>query len=162
MLVKLVQLAGNIALVAQHVDQKAQCTQAVANLVEQRALFVFRHVFGLQALHILAHAHHGLGSWLQPQHRQHATHLRQMGGDGAEHGLVVRTAEILVEQLFGFGQRATQFPHHTAHGLLVAHLTIQLLHPGLQRLRCGTCQHRCQTLSQRCCMGGHVLITDVE
>ncbi len=129
--VKLIQLARHIALVAEHVDQKTQRAQAIAHFFKQHTLFVLGHRLLLQTLYVLAHTHHGQRCLIKPQHREHTPHLRQMHTHSPQHRAVTGVAEILIQQFFSLSQRASKFPNDTAHGLLVAHLAVQLLHPRL-------------------------------
>ena len=142
------ELARHGALVAQHVDQKAQRAQAVAELLEQRGPLGLLHLAGQQPFHRVAHAQRGQRGLVQPQHRQHAAHLRQPIGHGGERGQVFGLAEELVHGLFGLGQGGTQLAHHAAHGLMVADPAVELLHPRLQRSGLAACRHMVQPLRQ--------------
>ena len=79
-----------------------------------------------------------------------------------QHRRIGRVAEILVQQFFGIGQGAAQFAHHAAHGLLVADLAVQLLHPGLQRLGRLPGLHLEQTARQGVGMRSHRIVSYVQ
>ena len=130
------QLLGQRGLVVQHVDQKAQRAQVVAELVESSGGtgLLLVDLVDQHFLDGFAHPQHGLRGLVQPQHRQHATHLRQVLRCIAQRTLVQRIAKEVVQQLLEFAERHAQFADHAAHGLAIADAAVQLLHPGLERL----------------------------
>ena len=143
------QLARQRALVAQHVHQKAQGAKAVAQPF--KGLLAFHRPADLaaqQALHGLAHARHCQRRLVQAQHRHHTPHLPQKGGHRGQGRRVLGVAEKLVHAALGLAQRGAQFAHHTAHGLAVTEVAVQLFHPRFQRLRLGPCTHLVQALCQ--------------
>ena len=143
------QLARQRALVAQHVHQKTQRPQAVAQPFKGLLAFDrFADLAAQQALHGLAHARHRQRRLVQPQHRHHAPHLPQEGGNRSQGRRVLGVAEKLVHGALGFAQRGAQFAHHTAHGLAVTEVAVQLFHPRFQRLRLTPCTHLVQAFGQ--------------
>ena len=104
LLVKDEQLLGQRRLVVQHVDQKAQGTQVVAQGLEGTRFAGHRFIhFGVEDfVHRLSHAVHGLHGLVQPQNRQHAPHLAQLGRRHMQTSLFPRRAEELVQRFFRF------------------------------------------------------------
>ena len=137
-------------LVVEHVDQKAQSAEVVAQLVKSarssRTLFVN---FCLQhLLHAAAHAQDGLRGLIQPEHRQHAAHLGQLPRNIGQDGFVFRIAKENIQRFFKLTQRQPKFAHHATHGLLVADAAVKLFHPGFKGLGTSTVLDAIQTLSQ--------------
>ena len=158
------QLLRERRLVVQHVDQEAERAQVVAQFVEgagrARALLVD---FGDDDLFdALAHARHGLGRLVEPQYRQHTAHLGQVAGRVAQRRLVLQVAEELVEQFFELAERSAQLAHDAAHGLSIAHATIQLLHPRLERFGRVPLPHGFEPLRQPRRAGGQLDVGGVE
>ena len=156
------ELARQGTLVAQHVEQKAQRAQAVAQLFKHHGFVVVGHLAGGQLVYHRAQMLGGCHGLVQAQHRQHAAHLRQRAGDRAQHRDIVGVAEILVQVLFRFGQGGMEFIDHTAHGLVVADAAVQLFDPGLQRLRRLVGQHMVQALRQAVSALAHQRGFDVQ
>ena len=82
-------------LVIKHVNQKAQRTQIVTQLVESTGRtgtllidFSFQHL-----LNSVTHAQDRLRGLVQTQHRQHAAHLRELARHIGEHNFVLRVAK---------------------------------------------------------------------
>ena len=156
------ELARHGTLVAQHVDEKAQRSQAVAQFLENlRALFLGQ-VVGQHALDRVAHAHHGQGGLIQSQHGQHAAHLLQAARHGGKQAHVFRAAEELVHGLLCLCQSRTQFTDHATHGLVVTDAAIQLFHPGFKRLRFPAGNHAVQSLGQPRSSLRHVLLGGIQ
>ena len=128
------QLARHIALVAEHVDEKAHGTQAGAQLFENLILISLADFAQHQALDGVAHALHGGRCLVKAQHQQHTTHLRHLAWHRRQHRGICRVAEELVQLLFALSQGHPQLANDRTHGLLVAGLAIQLFHPGLKWL----------------------------
>ncbi len=157
------QLARQSALVAEHVDQKPQRSQAITQFLEGLAALIGPlHFVDQQPLHRIAHAHHRHGCLIQAQHRQHTPHLRQLPRNRFQRTGVLGLAEELVHRPLGLAQRNAQFIHHTAHGLVIADTPVQLLHPGLQRLRLSPRTHTVETLGQAIGPVGHVFVRSVQ
>ena len=157
------QLARQSALVAEHVDQKTQRPQAVAQFLEGLAALIGPlHFVDQQPLHRVAHANHGHGCLVQAQHRQHTPHLRQLPGNHFQWTGVLRLAKELVHRPLGLAQRDAQFIHHTAHGLVIADTPVQLLHPGLQWLGLSPRTHTVEALGQAIGPVGHVFVSSVQ
>ena len=97
------QLAGQCALVAQHVHHETQGAQAVAQFF--KGLLAFAGAADLaaeQVLDRLGHARHCQRCLVQTQHRQHAAHLSKKGGDRGQRHRVLRVAKELVHGTLGF------------------------------------------------------------
>ena len=144
------QLACQHRLVAQHVDLKPERTQAVAELLEG-ARAVGLHRIGLGGHELIDHvaqATDGQRGLVQTQHGQHTTHLPHQRRHRGQHGPLGRVAEELVQMLLHLAQRGAQLAHHGAHGLAIADVAVQFLHPGLQGRRQRPCPHRVQALGQ--------------
>ena len=139
------QLLGERTLVTQHVDQEAHCPQAVAELLEDAlpGCGTFVNLVNQELLHTVAHTQCRQRSLVEPQHGEHAAHLRQLAGHLVQRHPIQRVAKKLVQRLLDLAQSAAQFVHHAAHGLVVTDAAVQLLHPGFHRLGRGA--------------GGHVL-----
>ena len=135
--IKAEQRLGHLWLHADHVNQKAQGAQVVGQSVERtRGDGSLRVDLGVgQCIHIVAHAQHRLRRLIQPQHRQHTAHGRQLRRHRDQNFALRRVAEVVVDVRFNLGERGAQFLHHAAHGLPVGHTTVQLLHPQLERAR---------------------------
>ena len=157
-----VKLAGHAGLVAQHVDQKAQHPQAVAQFVEYGLALLGRDGSGLQALDITAHLRHGRCCRIEAEYRKDAPNLRQQPTHGLQRLHVVRSAEVLVEVFFRLAQGLPQFPHDAAHGLLVADLVVEPLHPVFQRRWRLAFQHTHQTPGQNLRVHRHVGFADIQ
>ncbi len=99
-------------------------------------------------LHTVAHAQYGVRGLIESQNRQHTPHLRELPRHRSQHSLFLWIAEKQVQRLFKFTQRDAQLAHHTAHGLLVADVAIQLFHPGLKWLSFAAVAHTFQPLRQ--------------
>ena len=79
-LIKHKQFFGQRRLVAEHVDQEAQRAQVVAQVLESTCCAGLCFVdLGVQnRVDRGPHARHGLHRLIQPEHREHAPHLRQL------------------------------------------------------------------------------------
>ena len=152
------QLARHIALVAEHVDEKAHGTQTAAQLLEDTGLILDRHLAEHQMLDGVTHALHGGRGLLEAQHRQHAAHLRHLARHRGQHRGIGGVAKEQIQLLLGLTQGDAQLAHHRSHGLLVAGLTVELLHPDFQRLGLRAMQRRIQTLDQHAGLGGLYLV----
>ena len=133
------QRLGHLRLHAEHVDQEAQRAQVVGQPVEGAGLR--RRAAGRPR------------SWPARRRRRACAARPARPGPGPaptarrasptagrhrdQHLALRRVAEVLVDLLFDLGQRGAQFLHHAAHGLAVGDAAVQLLHPGLERLRLG-------------------------
>ena len=144
------QFFGQCTLVAQHVDEKTQGAQAVAQALKCRR----GRAGGVEGVHqqLLHHGAHAQGRQrrlVQPQDGKNAAHLCQAARYLVQRPLALRLAEELIERLLDEGQGGAQFLHHAAHGLAFADTPVQLLHPDFQRLRRltrhGLAQTPCQT-----------------
>ena len=82
-------------LVVEHVNQKAQGTQVIAELVEgTRRARAFLVDFSLQhLLNAVTHAYDRLRGLVQTKHRQNAAHLRQLTGHTGQRNFVFGIAE---------------------------------------------------------------------
>jgi len=157
------KLAGQRALVAQHVDQKAQCPQAVAQALEGTGTHgVAGDFIDHEPLDAVAHAHGRVGGLLQPQHREHAPHLRQTRRHGGQDLAVGRLAEEGVERFLDLGQGGAQLLDHAAHGLAIADTPVQLFHPGLQRAHFLAGQHAVQAIGKGPRALAHLDFVDVH
>ncbi len=157
------QLLGQRALVAEHVDEEAHGSQAVAQLLENAApCGGFVDIVHQELLDAGAHAQGCDGGLVQTQNRKHTTHLCQLAGHFPQWRLVLWVAEKLIQGPFHFTQRGTQFIHHTAHGLSVTDAPVQFLHPGFQRLRLAARAHMLQTLCQPGAAFGHVRVCGIQ
>ena len=146
------QLACQQGLVSQHVDLEAHRAEAVAKPLEC-AVGPRLHGAGFgvgvsdkQFAYRIAHAADGRGRLVESEHGQYAPHLAHEAGHWRQRGGVGRVAEKLVQVLLDLAQRNAQFTHHRSHRLAIAHATIQLLHPRLERWRHGARAHRVQSL----------------
>ena len=130
------QLPGQRGLVIEHVNQETQCAEVVGQPTEGACLFrAFRiDLVDEQGLDVGAHVGNCRRCLIQPQHRQHAPHLRQFLRHGRQQLLVGRITRKLVQLLLQLSQADLELTHHAAHGLLVADLAVQHLHPVLKRL----------------------------
>ena len=144
------QRLGHLRLHADHVDQEAQRAQIVGQPVEGAGLDgVLRVDFGVgQRVDVVAHAQHRLRSLVEPQHRQHTAHRRQLRRHRDQHLALGRVAEVLVDVLLDLGQRGAQLLHHAAHGLAVGNAAVQLLHPEFERAGVALLAHRVDALRQ--------------
>ena len=148
------QLARHIALVAEHVDEKAHGTETAAQLLEDARLVLDRHLAKHQVLDSVTHALHGGRGLLESQHRQHPTHLRHLARYRGQHRGVRGIAKEQIQLLLSLAKGDAQLSNHRPHGLLVAGLTVELLHPDFQRLGLRAMQSRIQTLDQHAGLGG--------
>ena len=148
------QLARHIALVAEHVDEKAHGTETAAQLLEDARLVLDRHLAEHQMLDGVTHALHGGRGLLESQHRQHTTHLRHLARYRGQHRGVRGIAKEQIQLLLSLAKGDAQLSNHRPHGLLVAGLTVELLHPDFQRLGLRAMQSRIQTLDQHAGLGG--------
>ena len=142
------QLARHIALIAEHVDQKAHRAKTAAQLFKDLESVFLRHLAQHQMLDGVAHALHGSRCLIETQHHEHTAHLRHLARHGCQHRTVQRIAEVLVQVFFRLAQRHAQLTNHGAHGLLVAGLAVQVFHPGFERLGGCAMQGCIQTLHQ--------------
>ncbi|MDT4804558.1 hypothetical protein FQZ97_373380 [compost metagenome] len=156
------QALGQCGLVAQHVDEETERAQVVAERVEGGHFLDGRAVDLQHLLDVVAHALHGVRGLLEPQHREHAAHLHELGGHGAQQRLFGRAAEILVERLLEFAQVAAQFVDHGAHGLAVADAAVQVLHPRLERLGTAAVAHTLDAAGQLQRAGRELRVAGVE
>ncbi|MPM16285.1 hypothetical protein SDC9_62663 [bioreactor metagenome] len=156
------QLARHRALIAQHVDQEAQCAQAVAKLVEHQGTLFLGHAAHNQTFHRIAHVHHGVRGLIEAQHRQHAAHLAQTARHVVQHGHIFRRAEELVHGFFRIRQRGTQLVHHAAHRLMVAHAAVQLFHPRFERGGLTTRHYLVQAFGQAQGAFAHMVLRHVQ
>ena len=106
----------------------------------------------------VTHALHGGRSLLEAQHRQHAAHLRHLARHRGQHRDVGGVAKEQIQLLLCLAQGDAQLAHHRSHGLLVAGLTVELLHPDFQRLGLRAMQRRIQALDQHAGLGGLYLV----
>ena len=162
-LVVLKQGLGQGALVAQHIDQEAQCAQAVAQLFKyagSRGSGV--HGVDHELLHAAAYTQCGQCRLVQPQHRKNSAHLRQLTGHFAQGGLVAGVAEKLIERLFHIVQGAAQLIDHAAHGLALTDPPVEVLHPGLQRFGCAAGHDALQALRQARAALSHLVVSGVQ
>ncbi len=124
---------GQLGLVGQHVDQEAEHADIAGQGVE--ALAVGRRIVGHEAVDFGAQVAQRLAGDIDPEHREHAAHLRQQMRRLRQIGLVRRVAEIGVEQFLDGVHVGAQFLHHAAHGLRLGGLAEQVFHPVGQRVR---------------------------
>ena len=144
------QLFRQHGLVAEHVDQKTQRPQAVAQpfeVLRVRLLDVFAIVLR-DVFDNIAHARHGLRCLIQPQHQQHAAHLHHLRQRRTQWRAVGHVAEELIELLLDFAQRHAQLADHGAQRLAVADAAVKLFHPGVQRLLHAAMQDGLKTVSK--------------
>ena len=116
----------------------------------------------MQTFDIAAHLPHGLRCGVQPQHREHAANLGQQTAHRLQNLDVLRGAKVLVQVFFSFAQGLSQLTDDAAHGLLVADLVVELLHPRLQRRRGVAIHHALQPLRQNLGVRRHVGFTDIQ
>ena len=157
------QFLGQRTLVTQHVNQEAHGTQTVAQFLENpgaRARLV--NVVHHELLDTGAHAQGRERGLVQPQHREHAAHLRELRWHIAQRQFVLRIAEKRIEGFFHPGQRGTQFVHHAAHGLAVTHPAIELLHPAFHGLGLATAADMPQAHRQPRTAVGHLALRRVD
>ncbi len=145
------QLFRQRRLVVEHIHQKAERAEVVAQLLEGARLpgHGLVHLRVEDLLHHGAHVGHRLHGLFQAQHRQHAPHLRQLRDGHMEPSLFTGRAEELVERFLSLAQRHLEFSNDAAHGLAIAHSPIQLLHPAVQGSCCFAGQHTFEPRSQR-------------
>ena len=163
-LVKHKQFFGQRRLVAEHVDQEAQRAQVVAQVLESTRCAGLCFVdLGVQnRIDRGPHARHGLHRLIQPEHREHAAHLRQLRDGHMQATLFHWRTEKLIQRFFRLAQRHLELAHHTAHGLAVAHAPVKLLYPGIQRLPMGAREHGFQALGQRLGALRHLFVVGIE
>ena len=136
-------------MVAEHVDQETDCAQAAAKFFKTGGgVGAGNDVFHQKFFDDIAHAQHGGGGLVQPQHRENTAHLRQLAGHFVQGCFVLRVAEKHVQGLFNLSQVGAQFVHHAAHGLAITHTPVQVLHPGLKRFGLSTVAYMFQALRQ--------------
>ena len=163
-LVKNEQFFGQQRLVVKHIDQKAERTQIVAQLLKgtRFAGQVFIHLGVQHLINDGAHPNNGLHGLVKSQHREHTTHLRQLRHRDVQTTLFTGCTKKLVQRFFGLTERYLEFTHHTAHRLAITDSPVQLLHPGIQRLGRSTGTHAIQPLGQRLRALGHFSVTRVK
>ncbi len=145
--VKHKQFLGEQRLVVQHVHQKTQCAEVVTQELKGTGVVLFRFR-GDQELYAAAHPDDRLHRRLQTQDRQHTAHLRETGHHLVQQRFFARLPKELIQRLFGLGQRQLELIDHAAHGVLVTHPPVELLHPTFKGLRVRATQHHFQSLSQ--------------
>ena len=91
------KLARHIALIAEHVHQKAHCAHAVAQLQEQGLLVNRSNLPQHETLNVVSHALHGQGSLVHAKNRQNATHLRHLVSDRCQSCGILRITEKLIQ-----------------------------------------------------------------
>ena len=158
------QFFGERGLIVQHVDQKAESAQVVAQLVERSGGtgpffvdFVDQHF-----LDYFAHPQHRLRGLVESQDRKHAAHLREVVRRVAQRTLVLRVAKEVVQQLLQLTESHAQFADDAAHGLAVTDPPVQLLHPGFQRLGMPALADSVQPLGQTSRPSGELGVGGVE
>ena len=85
---------------------------------------------------------------VQPEHRQHTPHGRELGRHRNQQLAPCRIAEVQVDVFLDLGQRGAQLLHHAAHGLAVGDPAVELLHPKFERARVTGLAHRVDALGQ--------------
>ena len=140
----------HLRLHAEHVDQEPQRAEVAGQAVEHTGLVNTGWIdFGRhQTIDLVAHAQQGVRSVVHAQHREHAAHGRELVGHRNQHIALDRVAEVLVDQLLGFGERRAQFLHHAAHRLPIGDAPVQLFHPRFERVGRAALAHAGQALGQ--------------
>jgi hypothetical protein len=120
---------------AEHVDQEAERAEIAGEAIKGAGLRPARQIdLGLQqGVDIVAHAQRGLRRLIQAEHRKHAAHRLQLPGYRRQHLAFGRVAEVLIDQLFGFGERGAHLVDHAAERLALGDATVQILHPAFER-----------------------------
>ncbi len=139
--VELEQRLGQLRLHAQQVDQETQRAdvggEAAHGLLGRRAhggvIVCTLARLREDGVDLVAHAHDGLASLVQAQHRQHAAHGRQLGRHGHQQLALGRIAVELVQLALDVGERGAQLLHHAAHRLAIGGTAIEVFHPRLDR-----------------------------
>ena len=92
------QLLGHRTLVTQHVDEKSQCAQAIAQFFKNagaRGLQI--NIVHQESLHAVAHAQRGNSRLIQTQNRKHTPHLCKLAGHLVQRFLIYRVAEKRIQ-----------------------------------------------------------------
>ena len=115
------QRLGHLRLHAEHVDQETQRAQVASQTVEYSCL---GHALQIdfsrcQPIHFIAHAYQRGRGVVHAEHRQNATHCREVLGHLDQRLAVRGVTEELVNQFLGLRQRCAQFLDNAAHGLAV-------------------------------------------
>ena len=144
---------GQNRLVIQHVDQKAQGTDVVAELIKGAGspgqLFIY---FGFEhSFNAVPHPQDRLGGLVKAQHRQYTAHLCQLARYVPQDQFVFGIPEKCVKRFFKVAERNTQLAHHATHGLFVADTPVKVFHPRLKGLRISTVF---DTIEPRCKVPG--------
>ena len=93
------KLFRQYGLIVEHVDQKAQSTQVITQLIEYAccAGLLLIHLGDQHLLDTVTHAQYRLRSLFKTQYRQNATHLRQLAGNIPQNSLIQRISKKQIQ-----------------------------------------------------------------
>ena len=130
------QRLRHLRLHAEHVNQETERAEVAGEAIEHAGL---RDTLGVeldrnQPVDLVAHAQQRSRGVVHAQHRKHAAHRREVARHRDQQLAFFGSAEVLVDQLLGFGEARSQLLHDAAHGLAVGDAAVEVFHPAFERV----------------------------